>query len=64
MKFKLENFRTKLDKCPVCGCKSLFISGAGITFDGCLHITSLECDNPECNALFVFRGGWLKLYSV
>jgi len=61
MKFKLENFRTKLDKCPVCGCNSLYIDSASLTFDGYLHIDWLQCNNPDCHAKFEFRSGWLLL---
>ena len=59
MRLKLENFRTKLDKCPKCGCKSIYVDGA-ITFDGYFRI-NFECNNPDCSAKFEFRGGWLKV---
>ena len=59
MKFKLENFRTKLDKCPICGCNSLYIDNASLTFDGYLHIGWLQCNNPDCYAKFEFHSGWL-----
>ncbi len=58
MKGKAE-LRTKLEKCPKCGCDSMYVTCVSLDFDGVVYMDFFKCNKPGCGQEFEVRGGWL-----